>query len=61
MINEVYILFNDENPLVHAVLRKDNVLDSNVIMDLLEVARKNNFRLQAVTIQDKQIFFKKMG
>ena len=61
MINEVYILFNDENPLVHAVLRKDNVLDSNVIMDLLEIARKNNFKLQAVTIQDKQIFFKKMG
>ncbi|MHA1834416.1 MAG: ADP-ribosylation factor-like protein [Candidatus Baldrarchaeia archaeon] len=61
MINEVYILFNDENPLVHAVLRKDNVLDSNVIMDLLEVARKNNFKLQAVTIQDKQIVFKKMG
>ena len=61
MINEVYILFNDENPLVHAVLRKDNVLDSNVIMDLLEIARKNNFKLQAVTIQDKQIVFKKMG
>jgi len=61
MINEVYILFNDENPLVHAVLRKDNVLDTNVIMDLLEVARKNNFKLQAVTIQDKQIVFKKMG
>ena len=61
MINEVYILFNYENPLVHAVLRKNNVLDSNVIMDLLEVARKNNFKLQAVTIQDKQIVFKKMG
>jgi len=61
MINEVYILFNDENPLVHAVLRKGNVLDSNVIMDLLEIARKNNFKLQAVTIQDKQIVFKKMG
>jgi len=30
-------------------------------MDLLEVARKNNFKLQAVTIQDKQIVFKKMG
>ena len=61
MINEVYILFNDENPLVHAVLRKGNVLDSNVVMDLLEIARKNNFKLQAVTIQDKQIVFKKMG
>mgnify|MGYP007013844818 CR=1 FL=1 len=61
MINEVYILFDGKNPLVHAVLRKDNVLDSDVVMDLLEVTRKNNFKIQAVTVQDKQVFFKKMG
>jgi len=61
MINEVYILFDGKNPLVHAVLRKDNVLDSDVVMDLLEVTRKNNFKIQAVTVHDKQVFFKKMG
>ena len=61
MINEVYILFGDENPLVHAVLRKDNVLDSGLIMDLLEVARKSDFKIRAVTVQDKQVFFKKKG
>jgi len=61
MINEIYVLFNEEDPLVHAVLRKDNVLDSNVMMDLVEVARKSNFKIQAVTVQNQQVVFKKMG
>jgi len=61
MINEIYILFNEKDPLIHAVLREDNVLDGNVIMDFVEVARKNDFKVHAVIIQDKQVVFKKMG
>ena len=61
MINEIYILFNEKNPLVHAVLREENVLDGTIIMDFVEVARKTDFKVHAVIIQDKQVVFKKMG
>jgi len=61
MINELYILFNEKEPLIHAVLRENNVIDSNAVMEFVELARKNDFKVHAVIIQDKQVVLKKLG